>query len=110
MADEEEFEAQALRPSEVTRLRSLLLERRSGLTICGVSGPGGIGKSYLVDHVLSSLEGSSDTWVKLRIDAAQEEARGDFLTGRTPLALCGPLHSQASEPVGRSAVPSIRWL
>ncbi len=78
MSDEPETDTDAYRPSEATRLRTIITGHREGLTICGISGAGGIGKSYLVEHVLSSVETAKAGWMALRIDAAQAQARGDF--------------------------------
>ena len=78
MPDERETDTDAYRPSEATRLRTVITGHREGLAICGISGAGGIGKSYLVEHVLSSLEPAKAGWMSLRIDAAQAQARGDF--------------------------------
>jgi hypothetical protein len=78
MSDEPETDTDAYRPSEATRLRTLIADHREGLAICGISGAGGIGKSFLVDHVLSSIETAKAGWLALRIDAAQAQARGDF--------------------------------
>lgn len=78
MPDERETDTDAYRPSEATRLRTIITEHREGLAICGISGAGGIGKSYLVEHVLSSLEPARTGWMVLRTDAAQAQARSDF--------------------------------
>jgi hypothetical protein len=78
VTDERETGTDAYRPSEATRLRTVITGHSVGLAICGISGPGGIGKSYLVDHVLSSLEPGNEGWLSLRVDAAQAQARGDF--------------------------------
>lgn len=78
MSEERETDTDAYRPSEATRLRTIITGHREGLAICGISGAGGIGKSYLVEHVLSSLEPAKAGWMTLRIDAAQAQARGDF--------------------------------
>lgn len=78
MPHEHETETDAYRPSEATRMQAVVTGHREGLAICGISGPGGIGKSYLVEHVLSSLEPAKAGWVELRVDAAQAQARGDF--------------------------------
>ena len=78
MPDERETDTDAYRPSEATRLRTIITGHREGLAICGISGAGGIGKSYLVEHVLSSLEPAKAGWLALRVDAAQAQARGDF--------------------------------
>src|SRR5688572_22562722 len=78
MSEERETDTDAYRPSEATRLRTIITGHREGLAICGISGAGGIGKSYLVEHVLSSLEPAKAGWLALRVDAAQAQARGDF--------------------------------
>lgn len=78
MADENETAREAVRASEATRLQTIVLDHCDGLAICGISGAGGIGKSYLVEHVLSSLEPAKAGLLTLRIDAAQAQARGDF--------------------------------
>ena len=78
MPDAHDTNTDAYRPSEATRLRTVISGHREGLAICGISGAGGIGKSYLVEHALSSLEPANAGWLALRIDAAQAQARGDF--------------------------------
>lgn len=78
MPDERETDTDAHRPSEAARLRTIITGHREGLAICGISGAGGIGKSYLVEHILSSLEPATAGWMALRADAAQAQARGDF--------------------------------
>jgi hypothetical protein len=79
MADALETDLDAYRPSEATRLRNIVTGHSAGLAICSISGAGGIGKSYLIEQVLSSLETSKSGWLTLRIDAAQEQVRGDFI-------------------------------
>lgn len=66
------------RQSEVSRLAALLEGTSSGLTIGAVSGPGGVGKSYLVDHVLSQAELSKLGYVRLSVDGSNPQLRGDF--------------------------------
>jgi len=78
MSDDTEVVTDAYRPSEATRLRTIITNHREGLTICGISGAGGIGKSYLIEHVLSSIETTKPGWLTLRVDASQVQARGDF--------------------------------
>jgi hypothetical protein len=78
MHDERTTDTDAYRPSEASRLRTIITGHGEGLAICGISGAGGIGKSYLVDHVLSSLEPAKAGWMVLRVDASQAQARGDF--------------------------------
>jgi hypothetical protein len=69
--------ADAHRASEVTRLRAALATHE-GLRIVAVSGPGGIGKSYLVRHVLESPDLANEPWLELTADGANEGARHDF--------------------------------
>lgn len=78
MTTESDTPTDAFRPSEAGRLRSIVLDHHDGVAICAVSGAGGIGKSYLIEHVLSSLEPAKLGWMVLRVDAAQAQARGDF--------------------------------
>src|SRR5262249_11761199 len=78
MTDERTTDTDAYRPTEATRLRTIITDHREGLAICGISGAGGIGKSYLIEHVLSSIEPPKAGWMVLRMDAAQAQARGDF--------------------------------
>ncbi len=78
MTDEQETDPDAYRPFEATRLRDVVSAHGEGLVVCGVSGAGGIGKSYLIEHVLSSLEPARAGWLTLRVDAAHAQARGDF--------------------------------
>jgi hypothetical protein len=68
----------AHRGSEVARLVSALSGQASGLRIVGISGPGGVGKSYLLRHVLESVEATAPHWLKLSVDGANQQARGDF--------------------------------
>lgn len=86
----------AHRRSEVARLLDAIRSRHAGLRIVGVSGPGGVGKSYLLRHVLDLAEASSvgaastdpqprapaggpaPRWLKLTVDGSNQQARGDF--------------------------------
>src|SRR5689334_21158456 len=66
------------RPSEVQRLTNLLLNPSQGLNVCAISGPGGVGKSFLLGHVLSALDLAGAGYVHLSVDASNSQARGDF--------------------------------
>lgn len=67
------------RNSEVSRLTALIENLSDGLNICGINGPGGIGKSYLVEHVLESLDLPKDGFLYLSVNAADPQKRGDFM-------------------------------
>ena len=69
---------QAHRTSETARLTALLQNREKGLQICGISGPGGVGKSYLLRHVEAALDLKALGWLKLTVDGSNEQSRGDF--------------------------------
>lgn len=69
---------QAHRTTETARLTALLQKREKGLSICGISGPGGVGKSYLLRHVEAQVDLHALGWLRLMIDGSNEQSRGDF--------------------------------
>ncbi len=73
-------ENDAHRGSEVARLLAALQPAVPApeLRIVGISGPGGVGKSYLLRHVLDAAEAGAPRWLKLAVDGSNEQARGDF--------------------------------
>src|SRR6478735_7094925 len=68
----------AQRISETARLGALLQSREKGLQICGISGPGGVGKSYLLRHVEASHDLTALGWLRLMVDGSNPQSRGDF--------------------------------
>ena len=86
----------AHRTSEVARLTQLLEQREKGLRICGISGPGGVGKSYLWTYVESAVDVLSLGWLKLSIDGSNEQSREDFFG-----LLDGQLGRQSLSPPAR---------
>jgi hypothetical protein len=66
------------RASEVVRLSSLLHGCDAGLSICSISGPGGVGKTHLVEQVLSSERPRELGYVQLSAEASNPQTRGDF--------------------------------
>jgi hypothetical protein len=68
----------AHRKSETARLLELLQRRDPGVGIIAISGPGGVGKSYLLGHVLDAVDPSSLRALRLTVDGSSEQSRGDF--------------------------------
>ncbi len=66
------------RPSEVARLSRLLHACDHGLSVCSISGPGGVGKTYLVDQVLSSERPQELGYIRLSVNAVDSQTRVDF--------------------------------
>ncbi len=66
------------RASEVARLSRLLHACDDGLSICSISGPGGVGKTHLVEQVLSLERPRELGYVQLFADASNPQTRGDF--------------------------------
>ena len=67
------------RSSEVSRLIHAVEQAPEGLSIVGLSGPGGVGKSFLLAHVLETVDPEKLGWLVLTADAANPDTRGDFL-------------------------------
>ncbi len=68
----------AHRGSEVARLAAVIETNDPGLRVVGISGPGGVGKSYLLSHVLTATEPARRTSLELSLDGSNEQARGDL--------------------------------
>ncbi len=66
------------RASELTRLEALLRDARPGLAICSISGPGGVGKSYLLTRALELARPEAHGWLQLRVDGSNASLRTDF--------------------------------
>ncbi len=66
------------RASELATLSRLLHACDSGLSICSISGPGGVGKTYLVEEALSAERPRELGYIHLFADASNAQTRGDF--------------------------------
>ena len=85
------------RASEVARLSRLLHACEDGLSICSISGPGGVGKTYLVEQVLFSERPRKLGYIQLSADASNPQTRGDFF-GLVEGQLAAPDFSPSGRP------------
>ncbi|MGV3625382.1 MAG: hypothetical protein ACO1OB_31515 [Archangium sp.] len=68
----------SLRSSELTRLKEMIERPKKGLSICSISGPGGIGKSHLMNEVLASSSDALESFLVLRVDGSNRQSVDDF--------------------------------
>jgi hypothetical protein len=66
------------RSSEVAALSKLVRETESGLSVAAVIGPGGVGKSYLLDEVFRREKPFELGFMHLTVDASNPQTRSDF--------------------------------
>ena len=69
------------RTQESESLKQWLLKDPSNqrLSIFGISGYGGVGKSYLLKSVLDELKLRTKGWLEIHVDGANKAATGDFV-------------------------------
>lgn len=68
----------AHRASEVETLTRLIEKAPSvGPTVISISGPGGVGKTFLLNHVLQAIE-AEKRYLVLRADGSNADTRNDF--------------------------------
>ncbi|UQA61338.1 hypothetical protein [Polyangium aurulentum] len=87
----------AHRKSETARLLELFQRSDPGVGIIGISGPGGVGKSYLLNHALDTQDTASIRALKLSVDGSSEQARTDFF-GLVDGQLAKPSLSPPAKP------------
>ena len=68
------------RGSEASRLQKAIDGAPEGLSIVAVSGPGGVGKTFLVNHVLEAMQPSQLGYLQLGTNAANPETRQKLAT------------------------------
>lgn len=66
------------RESEASALTRVLEELSPALKIASVTGPGGVGKSYLIQEVIDSFAPREHGFMQLSIDASNPQTREDF--------------------------------
>ncbi|MDP1823011.1 MAG: hypothetical protein Q8L48_07210 [Archangium sp.] len=62
----------------MTRITKLLTQPGPGLSVCGISGAGGVGKSYLLAQALESVDLEALGFVHVWVDGSNPQLRGDF--------------------------------
>jgi hypothetical protein len=88
----------AVQRSEVSQLADVLRRPPHQLSIVGVSGPGGVGKSFLIDEALAAADPAALGLLTLRVDGAHRESIGDFfglLEQLMPRSLEAPARPEA---------------
>ena len=66
------------RETEVASLARLLREAKPGLQVAAITGPGGVGKSYLLDEVFTREPPRNLEYMHLLVDGANPQTRQDF--------------------------------
>ncbi len=66
------------RGAEVSRLLAAIGEAGPGVSIVSISGTGGVGKSYLVNHVIEELQARREGLVVLKVDGSDKDRVHDF--------------------------------
>ncbi len=67
------------RADSVATLRSVLASGKAGLSITSISGPGGIGKSFFVDHALAQVDLTERRFLKLYGAKGEATSFTDFV-------------------------------
>ena len=67
------------RESEVSTLTRMLREAKPGLQVAAISGPGGVGKSYMIEEIFTQANPRDLEYMYLRIDGSNPQTRNDFM-------------------------------
>ena len=86
-------------------------DRSSGkLSVLGVEGPGGIGKTFLLDHVLATNDLSGRNYLTLRVDGGAAENSVDLFSGVGRMVDAASARAIRSRPDGYYFSPTERVL
>jgi hypothetical protein len=88
----------AVHRSEVAQLIEVLRRPPTQVSIVGVSGPGGVGKSFFIDDALTAADPGALGLLQLRVDGASRASVGDFfalLDQLMPRSLDAPARPEA---------------
>jgi hypothetical protein len=84
--------------SEVAQLTEVIRRPPSQVSIVGVSGPGGVGKSFFIDDALAAVDPAALGYLRLRVDGSNRAAVGDLfalLDQLMPRSLEAPARPEA---------------
>jgi hypothetical protein len=98
--------AQTLRDGEVAKLTEIVTTPDERVNIVAVSGAGGVGKTFLVDHVLDAIDLEHSGYLKLAADGMSSQLRADFVGLIDQKLALRTLHRPAKP--GKDYFPSIR--
>lgn len=105
----DEPEATILRENEIARVKAVLEPTSNDkVHICAISGAGGVGKTFLVDHTISVIDLEHSGYVKLAADGLSAQLRADFIGLVDQKFAIRTLHPPARP--GKDYFPSIRTI
>jgi hypothetical protein len=88
----------AIHRSEVTALTAVIARPPTQVSIVGVSGPGGVGKSFFIDDAMAAADPEALGYLRLRVDGSNRASVGDFfalLDQLMPRSLEAPARPEA---------------
>ena len=84
--------------SEVVQLTDVIRQPPTQVSVVGVSGPGGVGKSFFIDDALAAADPAALGYLRLRVDGSNRASVGDFfalLDQLMPRSLAAPARPEA---------------
>jgi hypothetical protein len=97
------------RKSEITELKSALATPKEKFEIISVSGMGGVGKTYLLTHVMQQIEPERQGRLVVWVDASAKGMADNFM--RIVSEMMAPLHIRGiSHSIKKDFFPQVRKL